>query len=146
MDYHFSTSSSASFPYSVTKASDMLAAISNRNDTPCVIGEHRFGKDAPGFFIPVSHNAMASILGPELAHKFMNVRNEAVKAYFGKVVERLQSIGIHIAYSPSCWFIAKLPKSDSEIVAASSLYTTADLLSQRPNGLPAGDVNDVVPE
>lgn len=139
MVYHFSSTTSAAFPHSVTKASDMIAAICNRNDTPRVIGPRVYGPYAKGHVIPLSHSAMARILGADLGHKFMTVRNEAVMGYFMKIVERLQSVGIHIAYSPSCWFIAKLPKSENETVASASLYTTRELMEQRPAGLPVDE-------
>lgn len=139
MAYHFSTPTSASFPYSVTKATNMIAAICHRDDTPRVIGERVFGPKTPGYVIPVSHQAMGAILGNQLAYNFRHVSNEAVHGYFSKVVERLQSVGIHIAYSPSCWFIAKLPSTANEVVAAGALYTTRELLAQRPAGLPLDD-------
>jgi hypothetical protein len=139
MVYNFSITTSASFPYSVTKVTDMIAAICHRNDTPRVLGERGFGPNTPGYVIPVSHAAMAMILGSQLAYNFRHVRNDAVHGYFLKVVERLQGVGIHIAYSPSCWFIAKLPSTANEVVAAGALYTTRELLAQRPNGLPLED-------
>jgi hypothetical protein len=140
--YNFVNEEKHSFPYSVTKATDMIVAICNRNDTPKVVGSG----NPYGYFIPVDRDAMAHILGPEISLKFTEaMQKPVIRKYYGLVTDRLSQVGINLAWCPLCWYVIKVPAFKRTNIMGmldpDSLYCIEDLKQQRPAGQPRMQVN-----
>jgi hypothetical protein len=130
--------------HTVTKASDILIAICNRNDTYNIIGNRQVGNNREGYCVPVQARPMARIIGGELAFSFQeSMGNPALKEYYDRICERLYEASIALAWSKEFWYINKLPLKTNEEMMRCYSYGMLQLINQQPSGFTVSEDDDV---
>ena len=132
----------------VTDAAQTLHAISVRTSTQqrftmnrhygLAEGAHKLNEMMyGGQVIPITHMAMAAIIGDQLGNHFEDSEtNAAHREYFALVNDRLLQLSLTLAYSREYWYLVSLPAAASHDTETAYAFSLNDLLDQRPNGFP----------
>ncbi len=120
------------FPKSPTKAADCIIGLMNRNKTSKILGERKLGGHAT-WALPISHDVMSLILGRDLGHNYSQAfQNPAIASYYGKVTERLKTVGVFLYFGEECWMCIRGALAAGTGLTPDLVYQVSDFIAEAP--------------